>query len=123
MRIARRYIRSFDPSGTEHNTVNRHIDDVVKVLNGEIEFGTGTASGNENVSCDFALVVFDGVPGTELTANHNLKRVPVGAWMIKQNKAGTTYWTDTATSAVSGGDGCVFLASDAASLSGVLIIF
>jgi len=114
MRIARRSIKSFDPSGSGHLTVNSFMEDTVKALH-SIQFGSGLSGGAENIECDFATITF-GVAGTELTAAHALKRVPIGMWMIKSDRVGNIYNSASADSA------SAYLKSDTDSLSGVLII-
>ena len=113
MRIARRSIKSFDPSGSDHLTVNTFMSDTVNALQ-SIQFGSGAPSGAENIECDFATVTFAGV-GTELTAAHGLRRAPIGMWLIKADRAGNIYNSASADSA------SAYLKSDTASLSGIII--
>jgi hypothetical protein len=114
MRIPRRSIKSISPSSEEHHTINSFINDTVNAFQ-SIEFGTGLSGGADNVRCDFATVTF-GVAGTELTASHNLRKIPIGVWMISKDSPGVIFNSTAPTSA------SVFLKSDTDSLSGVIVI-
>lgn len=115
MRIPRRSVRNFKESDNEHYIVNTHIEDTVRAINGGIEFGSGAASGAENIMCDFATITFS-TAGTEATATHTLGRTPVGVWLIKANMPGSIYNSSAATSAN------VYLKCDTDNLSGVVVI-
>ncbi len=114
MRIPRRRFITFDPSGNDLLTLNSFMDDVVNATS-SIKFGSGLSGGSENVECDFATVTF-ATAGTEVTASHNLGRVPVGVWLIKADHPGDIYISTTATSSY------VYLKCDCDSLSGVIVI-
>lgn len=115
MRIPRRKVGKIGDGNNEHLVINAHIEDTIKAFQ-SIEFGNGTAGGSENINCDFYVFTDSGSAGTEVSASHALNRVPIGALLIKQNKAGSIYWSTAPTSAA------FYFESDAANLSGTILL-
>ena len=111
MRLPIRRLFKFDDENLGY--LNDFMFDVYKCLAANVDFGDGTIP--ENVSCDFVNVQF-GTAGTELSAAHNLYRVPTGCWLVAQNMSGDIYTSTVPTSAY------YFLKSNTNSLSGKAII-
>lgn len=90
-------IKNYD---TDFNTV-------FTCLQGRVRFGRGT-SGNrgENIDGTFLTIVTNAVANTETTFTHNMGSIPVGYFVLGQDKAGSLYqlaatgtaWTTTTLS-------------------------
>ena len=72
----------------------------------------------DNVSVYTATITTSGAPDTEQAVAHDLKRTPIGYWIVSRDKAGIIYdgptaWTDTN----------IYLRSNVASVTAKVIIF
>lgn len=89
------------PLPEQIRTLDLEIQKLYTALNGRMRFGDGTdGERGENISGEFQVVADTGTKDTEFTVAHTLGAIPIGAWITKQNKAGslylgTTAWTST----------------------------
>ncbi len=112
MRVPIIQLSKFDEKNL--NVLNQGLIFLTSALNKGIEFGNETA-GAENIYCDIVTVQFTAA-SAEVTAAHDLDRVPLGALLVKKDRIGDFYFSSPATSAN------LFLTTNTASLSAVLII-
>ena len=117
MKVAYRKLYDFDEKNLY--TLENQTLDILKSLNGQIEFGDIGIP--ENVYCVTVSASF-GTSGTELTATHTLGRTAKGIIVIRKDGAGDVYFSKAPTSADASGNANVFLKSTTSSLSAVMLV-
>ncbi len=77
--------------------VDSDLNTVFLCLSGRVRFGpnNNTINMGENILGQFVTYTTNGSANTEDTVSHNLKSVPVGYIVVKQNKAGSIYDSGT----------------------------
>ena len=84
--------------------IDTDLSNLAEAMKGRIRFGTGTTGDKgENIAGEFATFTSDATPDTEFSVTHTLSAVPVGAYVLHQDKAGSLYqgpttgtaWTST----------------------------
>lgn len=68
-----------------------------RILNGQLELGTGTDKApGAHIEGQFRVVTTHATPDTEFTVAHDLGRAVVGYFVIRLDKAGVVYDSGTA---------------------------
>lgn len=78
--------------------VRKLYEQLARVLNGLVSFGNGLS--RDNIDGEWATIPDTGPANTDFTVTHNMLRLPVGAWIMRQTKGGVIYdgtvpWDDT----------------------------
>lgn len=95
--------------------LSKFLESLTAALSNVMEKGIKV---DDNMDVYIASYVSNATPDTEDTIAHTLRRVPIGIWVIKQNKAGSFYagptsWTDTN----------IYLKCNVASVDATVVIF
>lgn len=73
-------------------------DEIQRIINGNLGIGSPTGPDNGNLNGNWSGSPFatPGAPDTEFAVTHNLNRIPVGYWVVRQDKAASFYDSGTA---------------------------
>lgn len=88
------------PKPVDQDDLFRYSELVQRTLAGNIDYGTPTDSGAQNIKGAWAVVANTGAANAQFTVTHNLGYVPVAFDVKRINLAGTVYdsgvaWTTT----------------------------
>lgn len=80
------------------DSIRTHLEQVNKVLGGNVSFGTTTANTDRgrNINGWAATVVTPGAPDTEFAVPHGLGRIPIGFLVMSRSVSGNVYKSTTA---------------------------
>lgn len=112
MRVAYAPIEKLDDTG--RRKINMLLRDIVTAINA-IEFVQGGKV--ENMFCDYSSFVTPDAAGTELAIPHELKRAPVGYFVLSQTATANFYDGSTTNTT-----GTLYVRSDTIKVTGAMII-